>query len=139
MDFWTWLHRYFFFFFFCREYQDFISWIRRNLRRQVLGTIPYFEGNGRSFWYTRVRHLFFGCVYNNDPDIEGKGGEGEGGWTWSYTRRGTTRWDTRRRMEEWIGQTDICKSRPNISGDSISCGVPWIYTVYTPWGIVCRP
>lgn len=46
------------------------------MRRQVLGTIPYFEGNGRSFWYTRVRHLFVGCVYNNDPDIEGKGGRG---------------------------------------------------------------
>lgn len=48
------------------------------MRGQVLGRIPYFEGNGRSFWYTRVRHLFFGCVYNNDPDIEGKGGGGGG-------------------------------------------------------------
>lgn len=31
--------------------------------------------------------------------------------------------ETHRRTEEWIGQTDICKSQPNISGDSISCGV----------------
>lgn len=37
-----------------------------------------FRGNGRSLWYTRVRHLFVGCVYNNGPDIEGIRREGRG-------------------------------------------------------------
>lgn len=58
------------------------------------------------------------CIIASTPDTEVRESDLTGR-IHVEGQQGETHW----RTEEWIGQTDICKSQPNISGDSISCGV----------------
>ncbi|KAK1137147.1 hypothetical protein K0M31_001672 [Melipona bicolor] len=67
---------------------------------QALGTIPYF---GRA----------------SAADREASGARDQTGRIHVQGQQGETQW----RTEEWIGQTDVCKSRPNISDDGIPCGL----------------
>lgn len=64
------------------------------------------------------------CIIASTPDTEVRESDLTGR-IHVEGQQGETHW----RTEEWIGQTDICKSQPNISGNSISCGVSYTWNV----------